>query len=482
MRLLAPDLKSYTKTVKYDSSLTTYEVDSAANTIWLTTRGGNLNKEVVAPKLYRVSLDGLTNTEVVLDSIPVTIGLSGDGKWLAVGCLGSLVKNTSVLTLFEAETLKQVAAFEVAKNPGVVSFNNDNTRLVVTSYGSQEGYKVPTSYYIKMEQPTPAGACVINLETLQSKSIALGAVAQEIIVAENASAFSVAKDETGGTVKSVGPAGLLWEKKSEFLPEYIQERPGTDQVFIIGGKSVSIIERQSGSVVREIKAENDLKPFLFLENSALAYTYNASKRKLSILDLEKLEIKKTLTAGSTLMTMLKVLDTVTSVINYHNTLQPQFLNGVHIPHRVSKENWPHSPSGPMVACPEQNRLFLLNSNLGEINVYDMQKGIMEKRIKGVGEHSLSLQMSPNRKFLILISADGWRLINPSTNKTVLKFNPAGISISFVGQAITQPTPRFSLDGSKMYIADGSKVTIIDLVKGKKLPAISTQAKNALISW
>jgi len=484
LRLLAPDLKSYEKTVQCDSSLTAYAIDNDQTTVWLAVRGGVVEKENVKPKVYRVSLNSLEVLEKELESIPCDVTVSGDGQWMAVTELGGAETPNSFLTIYEADSMVLAGRFDIAKNPGFVMFNNENDSLVVAGYGYkyQENFKIPTKYFIRLKEPVPAGADVIDLLSLQSQKIDLGIANNEFIVGNNATIYTIVSEEMKGIVRAVGPKGLLWERNCDFVPKYIQERPGTEEVWIIGGKNISIIEKTTGEILKSISAPNEVKPFLFLENSAYAYGYNMNNRKLNIMNLDNLSIEKTLAAGSTGFAVLKTAAFVASSISYYDSLQPRYVNGVRMPQNVQPVHWINSPQGNIVPCLEKNKLYMLNSFLAQIYTYDLQKDEVDKKLGNFGQNSMYLQMAPNRKYVVLVSGDGWKLISTETDKAVLNFNPSGVSVRLAFQAAEAPTPYFSPDGKRIYIPDKSKITVIDLEKAKKLANLKSDTKDAMICW
>lgn len=492
LRLLSSNLQKYEKTVQCDSALTAYTLNNDLTTVWLTTRGGAIDKAIVKPKVYRVNLGSLEMTETALESIPCDVVISGDGKWLAVAELGGSETPTSVLTLYEADSMAIVKCFDIAKNPGVMFFSNDNRTLVVAGYGdiAQEYYDIPTQYSIRLKQPVPAGADVIDLGALQSKKVDLGLVNNEFIIGGNATVYAITSEKTNeetnqeanGIVKAVGPKGLLWEQKCDFVPKFVQERPATEQVWIIGGKKVSILDKPTGKILKSISAPNEIKPFLFLDNSAYAYAYNMNNRKLNILNLNNLSIDQTLAAGSTGLAVMKVMAIAASFASYYNSLQPQYVNGVRMPTNVQPIYWVHSPKGNIIACPEKNKLYMLNSFLAQIHTYDMQKGEVEKKLGYLGESTMYMQMAPNQKYVILVSGDNWKLVNVETDKADLTFNPSGASVRLAFQAVEALTPYFSPDGNRMYIPKNSKITVIDLQNAKKLDNLKSDTEDAIVCW
>lgn len=481
LRLLSSDLKSYEKIIHCDSSLTAYTFDKDLTTIWLAVRGGVFKKEKVTPKVYRVNLSSLEATEIELESVPCDIALSGDGKWVAVTELGGAETPNSVLTIYEADSMALAGSFDIAKNPGFLMFDNDNDSLVVAGYGYkyQENFKIPTEYFMRLDQPVPAGADVIDLLSFQSQKIDLGIANKEFIVGDNATIYAIVSEETKGIVRAVGPSGLLWEQNCDFVPKFIQERPGTEQVWIIGGKNINIVDKTTGTVLKSISAPNDVKPFLFLENSVYAYGYNMNNRKLNIMNLDNLTIEKTLAAGSTGFAVLKTAAFVASAISYYDSLQPRYVNGVQMPRNVQPVYWVSSPRGNIVPCPEKNKLYMLNSFLAQIYTYDLKKDEVDKKLGNFGQNSMYLQMAPNRKYVILVSGDGWKLISVETDKSVLHFNPLG---DLVFGATEASTPYFNPDGKRMYIPYKSKITVIDLENAKKLANLKSETKDAMIYW
>jgi DNA-binding beta-propeller fold protein YncE len=261
----------------------------------------------------------------------------------------------------------------------------------------------------------------------------------------------------------------------------VQERPGTSQVFIIGGKRITIIDNTNGDTIKDIIAESEIQPFTFLDKSSYAYSYNMGKLKLSILNLDTLQVEKTMAAGSAGLAAFKAVTAILSVVAYSNSLQPHYVGRVQVPSHVSSIYWVHTPKGNMVTSPDQKKLYLLNSFLAEIYTYDIQKGIVAKKLGYLGGKSLYLQIAPNGRYVILIAGDNWKLLNIATDKAVLTFSP-NPGIGFAFQEVTAPTPYFSPDGSKMYIPNNSKVMVIDLEIGKKLASLGTKTKDAMIFW
>ena len=493
LRLLAPDLQKYEKAFQCDSALTAYTLNNDLTTIWLATKGGAIDKAIVKPKVYRVSLGSFDMTEVALDSIPCEVVISGDGKWLAVAELGGVETPHSTLTLYDANSMAPAGRFEISKNPGAMVFSNDNHTIVVAGYGYryQEGFTIPTVYSVKLEQPVSAGVEIIDLTSLKSKKIELGFINNEFVIGDNGTVYAITSEEAieetdvetsqeaKGNVKAIGFQGLIWEQECDFAPKFVQERPTTEQVWIGGGKKVSVIDKPTGKILKEITGPNEIKPFLFLENHAYAYAYNMNKRKLNILHLNNLLIEDTLGVGSTGLAVMKVMAVAASVVNYYNSLQPQYVNGVRMPTNVQPIYWVHSPKGNVVACPEKNKIYMLNSFLAQIHTYDMLTGKVAKKLGNFGQNSMYLQMAPNQKYVILISGDGWKLISVETDKSVLSFNPSGASVF---RATEAPIPYFSPDGKRMYITDKSKITVIDLENAKKLTSLKSETKDAMICW
>lgn len=182
------------------------------------------------------------------------------------------------------------------------------------------------------------------------------------------------------------------------------------------------------------------------------------------------------------LAVLKATVAIASMAEYGNSLQPHYVGGAQIPTRTSSIYWTHAPKGNMVAAPEQQKLFMLNSFLAEIYTYDFQKGVVSKKLGYLGEKTLYLQLAPNGKYVILVSGDNWKLVNIQTDKADLTFNPIGLKFGFAFAEPTAPTPYFSQDGNRMYIPNGSKITVIDLQNAKKLAAIDSQTKDAMIFW
>lgn len=496
LRILAPDLQKYEKIIQCESALTAYTLNNDLTAIWLATKGGTRDKAIVQPKVYRVNLETFEVTEVALDSIPCDVVISGDGKWLAVAELGGLETPHSILTLYDANSMAPAGRFEISKNPAGMFFSNDNNAIIVAGYGYKyhEGFTIPTVYSVKLEQPVAAGVAIIDLISLESKKIDLGFINNEFIFGDNGTIYGITSEEANddtneetnqkakGNVKAIGFEGLLWEQECDFAPKFVQERPATDQVWISGGKKVRIIDKPTGKILKDITVPNEIKPFLFLENHAYAYAYNMNKRKLNILHLNNLEIEDTLAVGSTGFAVMKVMLVAASFVNSYNSLQPQYVNGVRMPTNVQPIFWVHSPKGNIVACPEKNKLYMLNSLLSQIYTYDMKTGKVHKKLSNFGQNSMYLQMAPNGKYVILVSGDGWKLISVDTDKSVLNFNPAGTSVRLVFQEAEAPVPYFSPDGKRMYIPDKSQITVIDLEKARKLASLKSKTKDAMICW
>lgn len=496
LRILAPGFQKYEKTIQCESALTAYTLNNDLTTIWLATKGGAIDKAIVQPKVYRVSLGTFEVTEVALDSIPCDVVISGDGKWLAVTELGGLETPHSFLTLYDANSMAPAGRFEISKNPGALFFSNNNHTIVVAGYGYKyhEGFTIPTTHSVKLEQPVSAGVDIIDLASFENKKIDMGFVNNEFIFGNNETIYGITSEEAieetevetnqeaKGNVKAIGFQGLLWERECDFAPKFVQERPATEQVWISGGKKVSIIDKPTGKILKDITVPNEIKPFLFLENHAYAYAYNMNKRKLNILHLNNLLIEDTLAVGSTGFAAFKTMAFVASFVSYYDSLQPQYVNGVRMPTNVQPIYWVHSPKGNIVACPEKNKLYMLNSFLAQIHTYDMRTGEVDKKLGNFGQKSMYLQMAPNHKYVILVSGDGWKLINVDTDKSVLSFNPSGASVRLAFQAVEAPVLYFSPDGKRMYIPDNSKITVIDLENAKKLTNLKSETKDAMICW
>jgi|GEM_PF-4594024 len=490
LHILSQDYKAYEKEFFIDSPLTGYLVDEKSTVIWLFSKGGKGKKEPISPKIYRIDLQTFEVREVVLDSIPCVMELSNDEQWLAVATLGKEEAVTSALTLYKTDTMKPVTVFDVTKNPGLLCFNDDNSILLIAGYGCRAGFKIPTEYYIRLNQPIPAGIQIIDLSSLQSRDVELEAVNQEFIIGENETIYGIysfngdaSKGENdSGQVTAVGTGGILWEQKCDYAPKYIQEMPEMNKVFIMGGKRLSIIQKDSGDIIKEIKAKSELQPFLFLDHSDYAYSYNMNKRRLQIMNANTFEIEQNLKAGSGGLALLKTVAVGLSFIDYYDSLQPRYVNGVRMPSRTARIYWAHAPKGNIVACPKENKLFMLNSFLAQIYTYDIEKGVVKKKMGGLGEKAMYLQMSPKGNYVILVSGDKWRLINTRTDKADLKFNPVGVKIRLAFQAVEATTPYFNPDGNRMYIPDGNKIVVIDLEKGKKADTLKSETKNPIVCW
>ncbi len=489
--LVAGDFQSCEKQIQCDSALVAFEVSKDSSVIWLATQGGMMNKEIIKPKIYRVDLNSFSATETVLDSLPCQIALSGDDKRLAVACLGDKDDPSSVLTVWDANTSQQVASFEIAANPGILSFNNENNYIMVAGYGYQEpeststgvvtGFKIPAKYFKQLKKPAPSGVNIINLATLDNRLFDLGRIAEDFIQGQSGIIYSIAKDENQSIVRATNWSGLLWEKRYDSLPKYVQEWPDKNRVFIICGKKISIISNDDGKTLKELTAENDIQPFLFWDSSPYAYSYNMSKLRLNTMDLNDSELGKTFKAGSAGLKILKATTMVLSVVAYADSLQPRYVNGVQMPTRVTPIYWPHAPKGNIVPCPEQEKLYMLNSFLAEIYTYDIQKEVVTKKFSYLGDNSLYLQMTPHGKYVVLVTGGDWKLINTKTDKADLTFGVGG-GIHLVFQEVTAPTPYFSPDGNKMYIPKGSQILVVDLLNGKKLKSLPTKTKDATLFW
>jgi hypothetical protein len=160
------------------------------------------NKEAIQPKIYRIDLNTFTATEAVLSSLPCQIALSGNGKILAVASLSEVEKLSSVLTVFEADSLKTTSTFEIIKNPGMLCFSNNNNTLTVGSYGYQidevtnngsntttnenNVFKIPTQHFVKCKRSIPAGIEIINLTTMKNRQFELGMINEDFIAGNDA--------------------------------------------------------------------------------------------------------------------------------------------------------------------------------------------------------------------------------------------------------------------------------------------------------
>lgn len=481
VRLVSDDLVSYERVFALDSKLTAYLINKDATVLWMTTRGGVTNDVVVAPKLIRLDLISFAITESNLDSIPCEIAYSESSERLAVACLGEADQEESVVSIYETKDMKLLKTFGMPKNPGYLTFDADGTSLLAAGYGYRSDFSVPTEYFVKLKTPVSAGIAVINLITQKIDIIDLGPINQEFIIGRNTSIYGIVKNDKSGIVKAVGPNGLLWENNCDFNPEYVQERPDENQTFIMGEKKLRILQKDNGQTVKDLTLENDLKPFLFIGDSPFAYAYNTNVQRLNILNLQQLEMEKTLKAGSSFKAAMKVVAIGLSFVAYADSLQPHYVGNVRVYHHSSLYV-PNAPRGSIVGYPEENKLFMLSAFLSEIYTYDMQKDVVEKKLSYLGEKTLYLQMAPNRKYIVLVSGDNWQLIDPKTAKSVLKFNPCGMTVRLVFQGITAPMPFYSPDGARMYIPKGTKVTVIDMENGKKLNDFKTEAKDALVSW
>lgn len=479
------DLKDYERVIQLDSKLTAYEMDKEATVLWLTTRGGLSNEEEIAPKLLRLDLSTFELTECVLDSIPCELALASHEHELAVACLGDLDHDRSTVIIFNAHNLQPFYIREMPKNPGYLEFSEDGDSLVAAGYGYRDEFTIPTEYSIKMAHPISAGAVVLDLVDRRVKTIDLGAVHGEFVIGRNNTIYGVTKAENQSIVKAMDATGFLWQNSCDFGVEYIQEQPEGERTFVMGGKRLRILQKDNGQVVKDHTLENDLKPFLFPRGSAQAFAYNVDARRLNILNIDALEIEQTVKAGSGGLAALRAAVTVLSLVELYNSYQPRYVGGVRLPRRISHNHWglwDLTSRGNIVACPDQNKLFMLNSYLNRIFMYDMKKGTIEKQMGGIGQETKYLQLAPNGKYVVLVTGDKWRLINTSNGQSALTFNPCGVNVRLAFQESKAPTPYFSPDGTRMFIPKGSKVTVVDLENGKKLANISTQTKDALVGW
>ena len=474
--LLNNDLNSIEKRIELNSALKGYAVNNNNSMAWLVTGAGLKKKADVYPKLYLVSLETLEIIETVLESMPCQIALSGDETLLAVTTIGENDTANSKLAIYDANTLRLIDSFDIAKNPGILEFSQDDQTLIVAGYGFRDTFKIPLDPYAKLTQQTSAEVGLVDLENWEMQEIDLGDINQEFAFGENDMVYGIISQENNGIIKAVG-SKINWEIKCDFIPKYVQDWPGTDQLIVIGGEAIEIVNKKTGESQKQLSAGNDVVPFTFLDGSEYAYSYNMQNLRLNVMNLNTLSLDKPVKVGSAGLVALKTLAVIGSAI------QPQSVNvnGVRI-QRTNHIYHVYTPKGNMVACPERNKIYMLNSYLNRIYVYDMLSGKVTKKIVVPTEKAVFIQKSPNDKYIILASGDKWMLVNVETDQSTLKFNPTGVKVTFIFQAVTAPTPFFSPDGEMMYIPEGTKVTVIDLNKGKKLKAIKTETKDASVWW
>lgn len=481
LRLIDQSLTNYEKVIQWETQLTAYTVNHEATTAWFALRDGILNKNKVEAKICRVDLETFAIQELVVDSTPTHLELSSDCKWLAVATLGEGESSASGLAVIDAVTMKQVASFEIPKNPGALCFSDDSQSLVAASYGYHKDLMIQSPYFVKQKQPTAAGALVVDLSTMQGKPMELGEVNKAFLLSKNATVYVLSTTETSGMVNAVGPHGLAWTKAYDFVPLYIQETPDFSRLLITGANRISVLEKATGQSIKELTGESEFGSWIFPEGTYTAYAYNPSVRKLNIMNLDNFELGKTVTAGSAGLAILRGLAFALQFAQF--AARPQYINGVRMPMHYSHIYWIYPARGNIVFCPEQKKLVILNSFLAQYYIYDIEKGLVDPNKGFANNKSLYLQMSPNGKYAIMVGGEAWKLIDPATGETVLRFGPPSqIKVRFVFQQPTMYDLYISPDGDRMYIPAGGKVTVIDLQNGKKLKNISTKAKDAIVCW
>jgi hypothetical protein len=376
LRLLDQSLTAYEKVITWDSAMTAYTVNKEATVAWFALREGVLDKNKVEAKICRVDLETLVTQELVVDSTPTHIELSSDERWLAFAALGQDDAAISFLEIVDAATMKPVGGFEIPKNPGLLCFSDDSQSLIVASYGYRKDLEVRLPYFTILKEETPAGALVVDLSTMQGKSIGLGNVNKEFLLGKDATVYGITARETDGEVAAVGPHNVVWKKTYDFVPLYIQETPDLNHLLITGANRVSILEKATGQSIKELTGESEFGAWSFPEGTHMAYAYNPSARKLTMIDLNTCELGKPVKAGGTVLAALRGLSIVLSFTQ--SAMKPQYINGVRMPQHYYQVQWIHPARGSIVFCPEQKKLFLLNSYLLRYYIYDMAKGVIEE--------------------------------------------------------------------------------------------------------
>lgn len=480
IRLLSGDLKNISKTIKLDAPLSVYEVDFQNSVLWLGTKGGTSEKSIISAKLFKVGMNDLSVTEISLDAIPCEISLSNNKKWLAIATLGQSEQPYSTLQIIDRIKFEVAACFQTFKNPSGLVFSENDTHLIMAGYGYQESFKIPREYFVKTAQPLKPGFTVIDLSSLQKNEVKLDNISQDFILGQNNALYAISTQDQKKKIVAVNTMGINWENMLDFTPSCVQERPGTNELYVIGEKRIRILNRDNGQVIKDLNAESELKNITF--DSTYAYLYNLNNRKLNMIKLENLTLEKEAAVASSGRAVFKVFVVLASFVEYHNSLQPQYMGGVRIPHRVSQIYWVHTPRGNMVIGPDGKKLYLLSPTTSQITVFDLAKRKVTKKIK-IDEEPQYLVLSPNKKFIIYVSGETWQVINTENEKVTCKFGDgSGSAFKLVFQESDSAKPYFSPSGDKLYVPGNSNVKVIDMNTGKKLKNIETKAKSPLVCW
>lgn len=472
--LLAPDYKSIAKSIEFDSAMDCFQLSKDHDVIWLSTVGGRVGKEKITPKLYRVDLETLTVVEQNLDTTACAISLSNNETMIAVATLGGEASG-SELSVYDTDTLQEKARIGIFKNPGLIEFSSNDQTLLVASYGWNTGLQLPEETYFKAKKPIPGGFTVINTtDWKQVQTQEFGLLSGPFCFGESGLFYAVTGEgKDKGKVIAFCTAGKMGEVSLYFVPLMVQEQPGSQQIFALGKNEIAIIKSTGYQIRRTIKTDYETRPLVFDEE--YAYIHHVSSGKMSLINLNQLTLEKEVTVGRTGRAIFKGVLAVATIADNLASVNSSTRSSAR-PH--VNWDWLKYPVGNTVFIPESRKLYMLNSLTNDVTVYDTAQNKEIKKITDVPEKAVYLQLTPNKKYIVLATENyWWKIIDTASDKVVLSLPVTGLlEIDMV------KIPYYNPEGNMLYISTRSKVIVVDLKTGNRLEDITTKAKEPVVTW
>jgi DNA-binding beta-propeller fold protein YncE len=469
-----PDSKAFNTKYTFDGAIAGYCINETKSVIWLFTKKGTYDGVELQAMLYRIDLKTFEKVELVLDDDLSKVTLSGDEKWLALASPGLPDADFSTIYLLDPSTLNLYKKYDVDKNPAFVTFNDNNSSILIACEGNSA---------------KAAGIWLIDLanqKVLLNKP--LGTAARGFITAEDNSRYygvTNAGDPGKYMLTAFDATGVLFKTGLDFIPQGIQKRPDSDQLFLLDKENkILVINDKTGEVIKEIFLKYALDSITFIQGDSTAYIYSAAESADSYLlgiDLDRLELKAAIKIGGSFKSFGASFKEAWSWDNV-GTSEFQLLNELKqadfIMTNEVMNNMYNQLKGlkDIIAHSSQNKIYMLNKNTDAVSVYDVAQQKIIKKITGLAGAEYFL-LSKNQKYLIVITMTKVILVNTSTYK--IDFQEVVNGTKFLGmeggRIARTITPSFNPDGSLLFVGNSFlKFIVIDLNTAKKIDAIPSK--------
>ncbi len=456
LSLLRADATAYQTELRQDASLTGFVMNREHSYFWALVEAGTGGKRA---ELLRINLANLEHQHTTLDTPGVTIALTPREERLIVTTVGA-DPLSAALHFLNAASLQTLQSIPIAKNPAATFFSPDEQSLWVTSYGYHLNLsKVAGRQLVQADSAIPAAAYDIDLNAMQlRRQIRLSELSADLIVRDGSIYAFVAEGNQGKVICLSGNGNVI-EYPVDFIPRQVEAAPERSELYIIGHKQLAFYNTASRKLLGELQLNREIGRFLALPGSSRGLIYHPTNRGiLSVVDLDTRQITTTARLGRGYMVAWKTYSLISGDV---------FVLG-----DIFFRN------GDILALPEKRLAYIYNHFSQDVAVFDIGQNEVIRRIGCNIGNSGYLLGAPNRKYIIAVGPDQWKLINVATQKVDLN-----LRIKWIGRD-KKIVPHFyhSSAGDVLVIATGKKVIWVDLENAEIIRKLPTLTRDAVIGW